>query len=337
MLAGYAIASAAYRLVLLVSILWLLMTRLPGIGLVLALAAAVIWFVLPVARGLHGLFFGDRYAVVRARALGVSGGALTLLFVALFVLPLPRSTIAAGRVVAVQHAPVFLAADGWFDQWQVPHGHQVAANEPLAQLSNPQLELQLANRTAEHLLTRLRLQDSLAQQPELQRPLQLQLQAVQADQQRIAQQLDALLPRAPFAGVVHRLPDAAWQGRFVRRGTAIASVIDLSEFEFVTIIAQEQATLLLRAASPDVAIRLYALPRQPLSARIRQLSPLAMPDVHSASGASANPALRVVLQLEPHTSLPLIDGLQGKAVFRHPAQPAGIQLIRWTQQLVLQR
>ncbi|HQP65308.1 MAG TPA: hypothetical protein PK072_01545 [Quisquiliibacterium sp.] len=138
-LTAYGVASALYRWVISAVIL----TWLAGISFVLAVPAGalVAWQLAlrPFARFVDYLAKSPRLARARLRAVAVSTAGVAALLVAVFVVPLPFSTVAPGVVWVPEQARVRAGVDGFVERVLAADGAEVREGQPIVQMSEPQL------------------------------------------------------------------------------------------------------------------------------------------------------------------------------------------------------
>jgi len=267
-IAAYAVASTAYRWLLVVAILWALYRLLKPYGLqvVAAMLAAVIlggMIAAPAVR--FGVWLsrpGGREPIRAGRAaLGVSA-CLAMAAIGLLV-PLP-TRVRAPMVIQPRDAhSVYVLAPGRLIEAIEP-GAQVAQGQVLARLANPQIDRELADlsgqreqhrRRLEHLRLRLTADPSLAPQIP---PAEEALADLEARWRQRELDRERLVLRSPVAGTVIAAPRAprtpfqrgalgGWQGglleprsrgAYVERGTLVCQVADPTRLEASLVVDQ---------------------------------------------------------------------------------------------------
>jgi putative peptide zinc metalloprotease protein len=140
-LAFYAIASFAYRAVVMCAIALFIATQYFFVGVLLALWTAVAAVVLPLAKGVAYLLMHPRLRRRRTRALMVTGLVGAALYALFFLVPIPLWTRAEGVVALPEEAYLRAGADGFIRTIAVPPGTSVARGTPLVLTADPTLEL----------------------------------------------------------------------------------------------------------------------------------------------------------------------------------------------------
>ncbi len=147
-LRSYAIASTIYRALVIVGILWVLDAALRPLGLgavSVAIAAIVLASVAaePIARTATFMSNPSLRRQISGRRLLFSSLLLAALLAAIALIPLPASVTGPAITRPVDGRDVYVPASGLLELAK-PAGQQVAAGEPVAQLVNRQLELEVA-------------------------------------------------------------------------------------------------------------------------------------------------------------------------------------------------
>jgi len=152
---AYAIASWLYQWCLCVGILWFFYTllrphRLGSVSVMLTAIVAAQILLMPLWK------HARRWRTARRNPGGIrwtppllATGCLAALVVAAVFVPLPHRVTAAATIRAVGQLPVVVRSAGRVDSIAVHNGDQVRAGDMLAQLADPDLELEIARLTSE--------------------------------------------------------------------------------------------------------------------------------------------------------------------------------------------
>jgi len=239
----YGIASTIYRVFICVRILMFVADKLFMFGLILAVAAAVAWVVVPLGKFVHYLLTSGELMRVRGRAIASTALTLGLIVGGLGFLPRPDRFRLEGVVKPVRQEILYAAADGFVtnvlasESLTDPNGEAIlVARSPaltagLAQLKAQRRELAARRRLA---MTKDRAEAQIIAE---------QVATVDERIVRITEQLDSLNIRASFAGkwVSPRIDRAV--GSYLRRGDPIGMVAS-------------ENVIIRAAASQEVADRL---------------------------------------------------------------------------------
>ncbi len=330
---AYAPLSLVYRLALSIGlVLWL-----GGQWLLLGLAALAYVAVTVLLQPLLGW---SRQALAAAAAL------------ALFVVPLPFSTVAPAVVWLPEKAQLRPEVDGFVAELPVADGASVQPGELLLRLTNPEL---LASR--EQLASRLEgLRVEQVQQflgdPNAAQNLALDIERVQAEVAHADERIAQLELRAQSAGRLAMPQQSDLPGTYLHQGQTIGHVLAPGELRVRAAVAEPDGHLVqqrLRHAEVRLADApgevLPALRTGELPAATHQLPSAALADAAGGPYASdpaekdglhsLQPVFLIDLTLPAHT-LARVGG-RAWVRFDHGSEPLAWQLYRRAAQLFLQR
>ncbi|WP_304307167.1 biotin/lipoyl-binding protein [Pseudacidovorax intermedius] len=246
----YGWASFAYRLLLSATILLTTLDKWFGVGLALLATTVVTLLVLP-GRKFAAYLAGPAVAGRRTRAVGTVAGLVLVAYVLAAWVPLPHAVRVPGVLEAQRRALLFVESPGVLTELRVRHGQSVRRGEVLAELRNPDLDLNidLAALQLDELRT-LQLQ-SLQRTPADAAPLQVRIDATRQQLDELRALRERLTVRAPQDGewVAPQLHERrqAW----IERGQLLGEVVDAGHYRFSAVLAQGDAADLFGA--PPVA------------------------------------------------------------------------------------
>ncbi len=243
-LVGYAIASFAYRLVVMLGIALYLAGRFFVLGVALALFTVFARIALPLLRHLTFVMTDPVVGERRGRALAGSLGLVALVAVLVLVLPIPLHTRSEGVIWLPEQSHVRAGARGFVAEVLAePHGI-VRAGEPLIRTRDPSIEARVAVLEAERRELRLRVL-ALSQADRVQTEIaQEQLGEAEAALARARERAGEVLVRSPAEGIFVTVGGADLVGRYVEQGEVVAYVIDLSTAIARVVVPQEDVALL---------------------------------------------------------------------------------------------
>lgn len=353
-LAGYAIASFVYRTFVMLLIALLVASRYFVVGVVLAvwaLAATILW---PLAKKIGHLFTSDALASRRGRAVAVAAGALVALTGIVAVAPAPYRTVAQGIVFTPEESWVRAGVQGVVADVLAASGDRVAAGAPLLRLEDAVLAARVQVLEAQVREVSARYDQALATDRVAAVALRAEL-ALAAERRDLALAEQAkLVVRSPAAGVLLLpRPAADLPGAFVRRGEALAYVVDPAKTTVRVVVPQEDVDL-VRQRTAAVAVRLADAVGRPLPARVVRELPAATAELPSgalgvAGGGTfaidpaardAETAFRAAflfdLEIDAATAAERLGG-RAYVRFDHGALPLASQWYRQLRQLLLER
>jgi len=287
-LLAYGVAVQLYQWVLCAAILWFFYTvlkpyRLGSISVMLAVVVAVQILLLPLWRQGRRWFAASRLpaGISHTRVLLTAGGLAALVGAALFV-PLPHRVTAAATIRASGQQSIVVRAPGRVATISVCNGDHVRAGDSLAQLVDPDLELEVARLESEVR----RLAFNAQKWGALGRPAEQQaasesLRITEQELESRREQQSQLTIRAPVDGrivfaehsldraeSVHGLRElSAWSETPLARhnlgarwetGTALCDVLPTGSCEAILYVEQSQIPFV--AAGQVVRIKLDAFP-----------------------------------------------------------------------------
>jgi len=141
-LAAYAPVSFIYRIGITVGIALFLGQEYLYIGLGVGLWGLATMLLWPVLKGLRHVLTAPELASHRARAVGLTGGLVALLLVAVVVVPAPLSTYAQGVVWPADNAQLRAAESGFVARVPLRTGAAAAAGDVAVVLVNDRLHVE---------------------------------------------------------------------------------------------------------------------------------------------------------------------------------------------------
>jgi putative peptide zinc metalloprotease protein len=295
-LAAYAVASKAYYAVLFVVIVWGLVRvlhphHLENLAYALGLTLVGGALVGPVNVGLQFVRNPFRRRELRQGRLAIVATIALVAAIVILAWPVNYYVRAPLVLLPTDAARVYATVDGTL-QTALPAGRKVAANEPLARLTNSEIEVELARLEGEHELARVRL-DNLEKLRGQDAEAGPKLPAARAEVADRAERLaarrhdaDRLALVAPAAGVVipapaldrrtpndGRLPtwsgvllDEPNRGAWVEPGTLVCLVGDPAKLSAVLLVDDTDVARL--AVGQNVRMILEQVPGRVLTGEV---------------------------------------------------------------------
>lgn len=341
----YGPLALLYRGLLYGSILLLVASRVPLIGVLLALMALVGWGVVPLWRLLTRIAGSPELDRVRVRAALTTAGMAGIPFLLIALVPLPDRVTIEGVVVSPSRIESRAPFDGFVAEAAGPT--QIGTDSGLL----------LALETNELALRR----DMLEQRQEVARTQYLE--SLQTDPALAAQYLErsetiaasaewtlARLEEAEVDGQAGHFwtPRPALAGRYVRRGEVLGTTLPPSDVMVHAVAGQNVAPSLMQEADSTVILIVRGAPQRNIRGTVEQFAPIGTDQLPSA--ALSRPAGgQTVIGSEDRTAEQIFqvhirpietDLKPGQRVlvrFSRPARSAGSQFIRWTRQTLRQR
>lgn len=237
----YGIVSGIYRVIVFTGVLLLVADRFLILGIIMVAVCSISWVTVPVGRFIHYLASSPRLNRVRSRAVAATAGLALVVLILFVFIPFPHHFRAPGIVQARQRTDVVNDVAGRVDAILAVPGSRVVRDQPLVQLSSPELELELADASARYDEAADHLREALSRSTADLKPLQSRLDSVEASLAKLEADKSSLLMRASQDGywVAPRIRENV--GEYIARGTPLGVVVDPREFEFVATVVQADA------------------------------------------------------------------------------------------------
>jgi len=355
-LAGYGIASTAFRVFICVKIVLMLIGRFLLIGAVLAVTAAVAWVLVPLGRFVHYLLAGPELLRNRGRALATTLAVLAALMAALGFVRLPDRCCLEAVAEPARMAYIHAGGAG-FVQEVVPSGREVRgplggrAGEVLVRLRDRDLECRLAELVHERRLVVCRInaaRETAARDKSylaLVQILQADLAELDRQVEMLRAELEGLSVRAPLGGVWISRRAEELEGLFVRRGDRLGMVACLEEMVLRSAPSQRVAGMLMAEAARGVEVRLLDRPEVRLRGTWRLLPaeepasswPPGGPGAEGVGGPGLERRFGIRVSLPGRAGSVLLPGQRAVVRFELTAKPLARQWWRSFRQLVQRR
>jgi putative peptide zinc metalloprotease protein len=276
----YGIGSFFYRMFMMVSIAVLVASKFFFIGVLLALWAFSTMLVIPFGKKVNYLFWGQRLAGHRQRALFATFSIAAVLAAGLFWLPAPSSTRAEGVIWAPEQAQVRATIDGFVTRVVAKPDQRVRQGEVLIETADPELDArtrvlqaQLAELDARYSATIL--------------TKRVQAEVINEQKIHVAEALDLahrhraeLQVRSPANGIFIMKEAENSPGRFAQRGEVLAYVTDSAATTVRVVVPESEGGLVARRTR-RVEIRPADRIGHPIEARIQREVPGATDELPS--------------------------------------------------------
>ncbi|MBC5785461.1 hypothetical protein H8N03_21120 [Ramlibacter sp. USB13] len=344
-LAGYAVLSTIYRILVTVAIALFIAQQFFFIGVLLALWAVVMMALVPLVKGVQHLA-GPRLRTRRTRVWGVTGGFVLAVALLLFAVPAPFRTVLEGVAWLPHSALVRAGHDGFVERVLVASGTPVRQGDLLVDVRNPALES--AARVAEAKVAELEAVYLSTMQADRARAamVQEQLAAERAALLSAREKLALLAVRAGTDGTFLLLRGEDLPGRFHRQGDLLGYVIDRPR-PLARVVAPQEAADVVRTAVTGVQVRMAHAPDRALPGRIEREVPageeylpskalategggqLATDGRDSRGARTLERTFQFDVAVETGGApVPLFYGERLHVRFEHPDEPLGQQWLR---------
>ena len=293
---AYAFASLIWRWVFYIGILATATAMFQGAGLVLAVAAGMLWFLIPATKFARYLWLGaGNEQPKRLRFVGISAGMVAVV-ISIGWLPWP---IGISAPAVVEYAPLDLVradSSGFVTQVFVQAGQQVKKGDRLLVLENPQLEVELANVRVQIKESQLHSKVFLDEKEMAEyQVVRRKLEELENERDKLIQRVVALEVKAGVSGRVIGQDLDSLVGQFFAEGDFLLAIGNEGSKELNVSIAQDDLQFFTTQEDQPVYARVRGGKRLK-NARLLEVDPkgsTALP--HRALAAPLNGPLTVTI------------------------------------------
>lgn len=285
-LAGYAVTSFVYRVLVLVAIAFFLLGQIFYLAVGLLILTTTLWVVVPASRMINYLARSPKLRRVRTRAVLVTGGVVAAVVLVVGVVPVPYRTRAEGVVWVPDEALVRVDTEGFIERLVAPPGARVRPGGLLVVLRNPELVARAAVLEARGRELRARYDAERPVDTVRAQIVEEELGYAVKELERVRERLAGLSLRAGAEGSFVIPQPESLPGRFVKKGELLAYVLDVQRIIVRAVVAQE-AIDLVRHHRRGIEVRLAERLDETRSATLTR-------EVPGAREALPSPALGTV-------------------------------------------
>ncbi len=237
----YGVLAMAYRVFIFISVTLYVLGKMFGLGVILAVWTAAMWFILPVGQLVHWLATSAQLTHKRGRAIGATltmvAGGLILLGLVRF----PDYRRASGVVESQHTAQLFTGSDGFLSQVHVRPGQRVRAGEPVVTLENDELRARLELAKAQLGEAIAREQQAAARSPAEEQVAREYVATIGKARDVAQSKVDKLVVRAPHDGVVVLGEALGRVGVFMPESSPLCEVVDDTDLRVAASLSQTEA------------------------------------------------------------------------------------------------
>ncbi|WP_226578060.1 peptidase M50 [Acuticoccus sediminis] len=255
----YAVAAFLYRLMIFSAVILFVATKFFVVGVVMALWALTLMFVVPVVKWLGFLFTSPVLNRTRGRALARLGAVVAVVAFVLLAIPLPFATMAEGVVTTPSEGRLVAEVDGTVAEVLVAQGAEVASGAPVLRLADPLLAARVALLEATVVERQARYDAVRAIDPGRARVTAAELAHAREDLALAKVRMSGLMVRARTGGQVALPGHTDLVGRAVRKGDVVGFVSPFVDPVVATLIPEADADL-VRTATRRVEMRFVTDP-----------------------------------------------------------------------------
>lgn len=352
-LLSYASISFVYRTSVLFFISIFLALTMPLIGTLMVIWSLFTAVVMPIAKGVRYLASDPSIDLIRGQVIMKVGGAMSVIFAILFVLPLPNVTVADAVLEPGPGGLVRVQGRGFVEHVLVKDGQAVTPGTAVMELSDPLVSLQRKQAEAER-------DDALGQLGAL--PLsdqngrklwQDQVAYAEAKLADLTKREAGLVVKADAAGQIYVPNQSELPGRLVQQGEVVAVLLSRGATRWQLAIPATEAPYV---DGGNQSIDLQPRPSRNLTLKAQILSRapevttslpsfglttkgggMLLVDASSESPVSLEPVVNYLLEVAATDAGPFPQGSRARVRFVHDPSPIGPRMWRAIERTFLRQ
>ncbi|WP_417746246.1 efflux RND transporter periplasmic adaptor subunit [Rosistilla oblonga] len=259
--AGYGVAALIWRIAMCVALLIAAERMLWGAGLVLAMFAAVLWFVLPLAKAIHFLIWGTSSCQPDRRQFGKAIAIVSLLVASILSLPWYGHSRVPAIVDYEPMVQVRAPTKGFVKRVAARSGQYVRAGQVLVELENQPLQWKTAELVAQAEQSQVRARVYAASHRTAACEVELQqLAAIEAQLKDRRQMLANLVIRASDSGIVIGDAIESLQGTYVATGESLMTLGPAGRRRVRALVPQRELEYFVSRVGQDVRVQIDGSP-----------------------------------------------------------------------------
>ncbi|MDX1763070.1 MAG: hypothetical protein R3231_01985 [bacterium] len=351
----FGILSGIYRLVVYGAIILFVSDRFLLAGMFMAAFCLFSWVIVPLFRFPVYLISNPRLNRTRPRALAISTGGVAALLFLLAVCPLPNRFKAPGVLEASTYIRVVNDTPGYVKTVLVPTGTEIDAGTPLMELSDQELDLEIAAAKAQHKETlALQMRAISGERAELE-AVRKRLLTIEKKLKTFEEQREALLVKAREKGIWVSPRSKELVGSWVERGSEVGVLVNEGAFRFSAVVPQREASRLFDGNIRNAEVRLVGQGNKTIRVREYKFIPFQYEKLPSAAlgwGAggevpvsveddtglsTTEPFFQIYADLNQESAVDFLHGRSGQIRFYLGPEPLLEQWVRKFRQLLQKR
>ncbi len=248
--------SGVYRIFLFAGILLVIADQFLLVGLIMAAVCAVVWVATPIVRLTSYLGSNPSLGRHRSRAITVTLGLAAVALIFLQYIPFPSHFRAPGVIQSRQWMELHSRTSGRVIQLLAKPGAPVQSGQPLVQMENPEIGIQLAGARAGLIEVETRIRQALHESTPNLKPLESLKESMMKTIERLEREQSELTVRASQNGLWLIPESEGLIGRWLAKGGVIGALIDTNQFQFQATILQEDGDRIFHQPPTTAEVRL---------------------------------------------------------------------------------
>ncbi|NQZ58418.1 MAG: hypothetical protein HRT88_13240, partial [Lentisphaeraceae bacterium] len=256
-LALYGFLSIFYRLLVSLSIVLFIADKWFLLGTVIAVISFYSLILKPLYTYINYLLKEPRLQLKRQLAITYSVCLLFALITSIGFVPFYHSIRAYGVVRSSGQSVIYCPLEAKLIEVYVENGDAVKKGDPIALFANPDLVLQIEKLNSELDEIEMLMRQALKKNVGNLKPLRKKEQSMQKRLQKLKTKQSNLLMVSELTGVFVSHDLAVQQNVWFKEGQELGLVVNTQKYEFIAVVAQDEAYELFRLEKPKAEVRLY--------------------------------------------------------------------------------
>ncbi len=344
----FGLLSWTYRIFIFSAIILFVADRFLLLGIIMAVFCTISWVLLPVYRFITYVTTSTHLERTRLRSIAVTAGTLAAVLVFLSIIPFPNRFRAPGVLESTNYVHVVNNTDGFVKNVIIPTGSDVITGTPLLELSNNELDFEIAAakaQLAETLTLKMRAVQRASSELE---PIKNRLDTIKRKLKTLDEQKKSLVVKARQDGKWIAPHSREITGQWFDRGSVLGMIVNHDSFRFSAVVSQEDASRLFKGNIKTAEVRLRGQAGESILATDFNFIPFKRETLPSAAlgwGAGGQvpvldddesglkviePFFQVYAELDKLQSIAFLHGRSGQIRFSLDPEPL---LIQWTRNI----
>ncbi len=277
----YSIASFAFRIFIYTFIILCIAKKFYFIGILLAIWAFTTMIAVPVYKTIYFVLCSPSLREMRSRAMFIPGVIIMVVTILLCFMPFPSWTRAEGVTWAPEESIVRVTTDCFVKSINTGNNSRVQKGDLLIECDDPLLSSKVKVLHAKLRALKARYNMEIQTDRVKARITKAEISSVRTNVKMEKEKLEELIITSPADGVFILPNEADLPGRFLKKGTLVAYVLEMHKPLIVAVVSQSDVDT-VRQDSKGTEVKFVEHLGRTFSATIKQETPEALEQLPSA-------------------------------------------------------
>ncbi|MCP4414531.1 MAG: PqqD family peptide modification chaperone, partial [Gammaproteobacteria bacterium] len=271
----YSIASFAFRIFIYTFIILLVANKFFFIGIILAIWAFASMIAIPVFKRIHFVLCSPSLREIRSRAVFIPGMIITTITILLCFMPFPSWTRSEGVTWAPEESLVRVNTDCFVKTINTKNNVHVQEGDILIECEDPLLSSRVKILRTKLRALKARYNKEIHSDRVKAKITKAEMSTALTNIEMEEEKLDELIITSPTDGVFVLPNEVDMPGRFLKKGTLVAYVLEMHKPLIVAVVSQSDVDT-VRQNSIGTEVRFVEHLERTCSATIKQETPEAL-------------------------------------------------------------